>query len=239
MEDSETSGWAPSSRRRVRRWSLAAAWIGWLAAAAGPANGWPPRNTFPHTVAVVLACGVDDDSKTRDCRLVSDRLPSRQEAEVISDVAARPEFLPGAKPGSNVVTIIRRDPGARDKPLPPAEVGPPEHPRLIEDADWDAMPTKELADYYPDRAQRMSLSGKAIAACSVTAEGLLVGCWISGVEPPGEAFELATLMLTTILKMKPLTRSGAPVDGGVYMLVSHFQVSGYRAVVRLTTPGAP
>jgi len=101
------------------------------------------------------------------------------------------------------------------------------------------MPKNELAGYYPDRAQRMSVSGKAIAACSVTAEGLLVGCWISGVEPPGEAFELATLMLTTVLKMKPLTRSGAPVDGGVYMLVSHFQVSGYRGVVRLTTPGAP
>jgi hypothetical protein len=43
-------------------------------------------------------------------------------------------------------------------------------------------------------------------------------------------------MLTTVLKMKPLTRSGAPVEGGVYVLTSHFENAGRRAVLRLDAP---
>ena len=133
----------------------------------------PSPNTLPNKVAVVLTCGVDDGSKTRNCRPLAGR-PSREDEAVLSDVAARPAYRPGARPDSSVLTI--------------------------------------------------------------TAEGALVGCWRSSVDPQGEAFDLATLMLTTVLKMKPLTRSGAPVEGGVYVLTNHFENVGRRAVLRLDAP---
>ncbi|HLZ82336.1 MAG TPA: hypothetical protein VKQ54_02140 [Caulobacteraceae bacterium] len=121
--------------------------------------------------------------------------------------------------------------------MPSAELGPPAFPRLI-DAGWAVMPIGQLAGYWPDRALRMELSGKATAACSLTAEGVLVGCWIASVEPKDQGFELATLKMTTALKTKRFTRTGESVEGGTYMLVSHFDVSGCRFTLRLTTPGA-
>ena len=225
-------------REGVRWRAIGAAWVGGCVAAAVPAVAGlrPPPNTLPNTVAVVLTCGVDDGSKTRDCRPLAGR-PSREEAAVLSDVAARPAYLPGARPGSSVLTIVRRKPGAPDTPLAPAEAGPlGGNAKVIHDAAWDIMPTDRLIGYWPDAAMRKRVTGQATAVCSVTAEGALVGCWISAVDPPGEAFDLATLLLTTVLKMKPLTRSGAPVDGGVYVLTSHFENEGRRAALRLDAP---
>jgi protein TonB len=50
-----------------------------------------------------------------------------------------------------------------------------------------------MARYYPDRAQRMEVSGKATISCTVTAKGTLESCSVVSENPADMGFGDAAL----------------------------------------------
>ena len=87
--------------------------------------------------------------------------------------------------------------------------------RAIEDDFSARRPNAEdLARYFPDRAQRMNVEGRATISCSVTAKGTLEGCTVVSEDPPDYGFGDSTLKASKLFKMKPKTLDGAPISGG-------------------------
>jgi TonB family protein len=69
--------------------------------------------------------------------------------------------------------------------------------------DWAQKPTGEdLARYYPERAARKELPGRATISCQVTDEGRLTGCTVVSESPPGEGFGEAALKASTSFRMR-------------------------------------
>jgi protein TonB len=113
-----------------------------------------------------------------------------------------------------------------EEPRPPA-APPPEPPRpsVITNPDWARRPTGEdIARYYPDRAQRMEVNGRATLSCTVTARGSLENCSVVSENPADYQFGDAALKLSKLFRMKPKTLDGAPVDGGQITIPIVFQV---------------
>ena len=103
-----------------------------------------------------------------------------------------------------------------EQPKPPAPP-PPEPPRasVITSPDWARRPNADdMQKYYPDRASRMNIEGRATIHCTVDARGQLNGCTVQSEEPETAGFGDAALKLSKLFKMKPQTKDGAPVDGG-------------------------
>ncbi len=73
--------------------------------------------------------------------------------------------------------------------------------------------------YFPDRAQRLNVNGKASLSCTVTEQGKLTDCSITNEDPPDQGFGDATLKVAKIFKLKPKTLDGAPVAGGKVQVV--------------------
>jgi len=73
-----------------------------------------------------------------------------------------------------------------------------------------------MATYYPERANRNDVEGKSTFRCSVTARGQLVNCVILSETPADMNFGDATLRLTKLFKLRPMTKDGTPVDGGTF-----------------------
>lgn len=92
-----------------------------------------------------------------------------------------------------------------------APMSPPVRPNLSQ-----GPVGSDMATYYPDRAQRENVSGKAKFTCTVTVEGRLDDCYIVSEEPPGYGFGAATLKLTPTFRMKLVTNDGAPSAGRKY-----------------------
>ena len=81
--------------------------------------------------------------------------------------------------------------------------------------EWARRPSAEdMGRYFPERAQRMEVSGKATIECLVLATGDLSDCSIVSESPPDMGFGDATLRASRLFKMKPATLLGQPVDGG-------------------------
>ncbi|WP_091740636.1 energy transducer TonB [Phenylobacterium immobile] len=101
-------------------------------------------------------------------------------------------------------------------PVPkPATLPIPRPPPVIASPDWLRRPTgAEIARYYPDRAARRDISGRAVIACRVTREGGLDGCTVDAEAPAGEGFGAAALKMSRHFKMRPMTSDGEPVAGG-------------------------
>ena len=86
---------------------------------------------------------------------------------------------------------------------------------MITQPDWVRKPSGEdLERYYPDRAQRMNVEGRATISCTVDARGTLQNCAVTAEDPPGQDFGDAALRMSRLFKMRPMTKDGAPVDGG-------------------------
>src|SRR6185437_5889309 len=108
-------------------------------------------------------------------------------------------------------------------PAPP----PPEPPRpsVITSPDWSRKPTgEEIARYYPERALRMNVEGRATIHCTVNARGTLDSCSVASEEPSDQDFGTAALKLSKLFKMKPQTKDSAPVDGGQINIPIRFQI---------------
>lgn len=91
---------------------------------------------------------------------------------------------------------------------------PPPRPTVITNPDWLHRPSGEdVAQYYPDRAQRMGVNGTATIGCTVTESGGLSDCSVEGEDPGGQEFGAAALKMAHLFKMRPQTKDGAPVGG--------------------------
>lgn len=102
-----------------------------------------------------------------------------------------------------------------EEPKPPAPAPEVKRPSVITSPDWARRPSgDDIARYYPDRAQRMSVEGHATLNCAVTARGTLENCSVTEETPSNQEFGSAALKLSKLFKMRPLTKDGAPSEGG-------------------------
>jgi protein TonB len=113
-----------------------------------------------------------------------------------------------------------------EEPKPPAPPPPePPRPSVITSPDWLRKPTGEdMARYYPDRAQRMSVEGSATISCTVNARGTLDNCSVTSETPADQDFGTAAIRMSKLFKMRPQTKDGAPVDGGTVRIPIRFQL---------------
>jgi len=111
-----------------------------------------------------------------------------------------------------------------DIPQPPAAAPAAPRPSVITNPDWLRKPSSEdMARYFPDRAQRMGVNGRATISCSVTAKGTLEGCSVISEEPSDQDFGSAAIRMSKLFKMRPKTADGAPVEGGTVRIPIRFQ----------------
>jgi protein TonB len=122
-------------------------------------------------------------------------------------------------------------PVEKPKPPPPAPpvvaapAPPPPRPTVITNPDWLSKPTgDEVASAYPDRAQRLNVSGRAELACSVTAKGTVTDCSVVSEDPSDQGFGGAAMKLTRFFKMRPMTRDGEPVGGAKINIPIRFEI---------------
>ena len=73
-----------------------------------------------------------------------------------------------------------------------------------------------MARYYPDRAQRNNVEGSTTVKCTVTSKGQLVNCEVLATTPADMGFDTASIALSKIFRLKPMTKDGVPVDGASY-----------------------
>ncbi|HEX7886545.1 MAG TPA: energy transducer TonB, partial [Phenylobacterium sp.] len=113
-----------------------------------------------------------------------------------------------------------------EEPRPPA-APPPEPPRpsVITNPDWLRRPTgDDINRYYPDRASRMEVEGRATLSCQVNARGTLESCSIVSEDPGDMGFGDAAMKMSKLFKMRPQTRDGQPVDGGTVRIPIRFSL---------------
>ncbi len=111
-------------------------------------------------------------------------------------------------------------------PKPPAAPPPePVRPSVITNPDWSRRPdANDFARYYPDRALRMEVNGRVSISCSVTANGRLDDCNVTSEEPSNYGFGTAALRMSRLFRMRPETRDGQPVSGGIVRIPIQFRI---------------
>ena len=112
-----------------------------------------------------------------------------------------------------------------EEPKPPAPAPEPPRPSVITNPDWARKPSGEdIARYYPDRALRMEVEGRATLSCTVSARGTLEGCAVVSEDPADQDFGAAALRMSKLFKMRPQTKDGAPVEGGTVRIPLSFRL---------------
>jgi protein TonB len=95
---------------------------------------------------------------------------------------------------------------------------------VITQPDWLRKPSADdMARYYPDRAQRNAVNGRATLHCTVNVNGT-VDCSVISEDPPDMEFGSAALKLSRMFKMRPMSRDGAPTAGGTINIPIRFEV---------------
>ena len=103
---------------------------------------------------------------------------------------------------------------------------PPPRPSVVTNPDWVSRPNgDEVNSVYPDRAQRMGVSGRAELSCTVTEKGTVTGCSVVSEDPSGQEFGNAALKLTRYFKMRPQQRDGQPVGGAKVTIPIRFTIA--------------
>jgi protein TonB len=109
-------------------------------------------------------------------------------------------------------------------PLPePAPAPAPQAPPVITNPDWLDRPSgAEISRYYPDRAARLGVEGRALINCRVSAQGRLEACVVAHESPADQDFGQAAMQMSRHFKMRPMTRDGVAVAGGTISIPIRF-----------------
>jgi len=108
-------------------------------------------------------------------------------------------------------------------PPPPAPKPKPIH--VVTNPDWLRTPNgDDLARYYPERAQRNGVEGKATINCAVNTGGNLVDCRVADESPAAQGFGRAALKMAGEFHMRPETRDGVPVAGARISIPIRFRL---------------
>ncbi|MBL8552819.1 MAG: TonB family protein [Phenylobacterium sp.] len=92
----------------------------------------------------------------------------------------------------------------------------PAAPSIITNPDWQRRPSgQDVGRLYPKAALKDDLAGRATISCDVAVDGRLTGCRATSANPEGAGFEEAALAMADVFRMRPLTKDGRPVAGGV------------------------
>lgn len=95
---------------------------------------------------------------------------------------------------------------------------------VIANPDWIERPSgADLVRFYPAEAARTKTPGEAVMQCRVETSGGLAGCTVLREAPEGAGFGEAALQMAPLLRMRPMTRDGTPVAGGVVRIPIAFR----------------
>lgn len=94
----------------------------------------------------------------------------------------------------------------------------------VTEPNWLRQPNGDVfSRYYPDRAQRMEVSGRVTMRCRVTESGELTQCQIASETPAGYGFGDAALRLVPYFRLNPLDLDGRAVAGRMITVPVAFQ----------------
>jgi len=103
--------------------------------------------------------------------------------------------------------------------------------------DWVERPTgADLVRFYPAEAAKQHLPGEAIVECRVAVAGTLSACHVLREAPMGAGFGEATLQMTPLFRMKPMTRDGKPVAGASVRIPVAFRLAPEPQPLQPPTP---
>ncbi len=103
---------------------------------------------------------------------------------------------------------------------------PPTKEKTIVRPDWLSRPdARAMAQYYPERAQRLGKSGSATINCTVAANGTISSCSVVSETPDNYGFGAAALKLSRFFKMKPQMVDGQAIAGGTVVVPIQFRLS--------------
>jgi TonB family protein len=91
---------------------------------------------------------------------------------------------------------------------------------------WISAPAPaDIADLYPDRAQRMEKAGEATVSCAIQATGRLGDCAILDESPPGWDFGYAAIKIATYrYRISTVDKHGKDIVGRRMILPVTFQL---------------
>jgi periplasmic protein TonB len=106
---------------------------------------------------------------------------------------------------------------------PATATDPPAARPMITNPDWERIRNPpNILRFYPDAALRKGIEGKATIRCVVNAQGLLYDCVAISETPEGLGFGAAAVKMSILFKMRPKTKDGQPVDGGIVAIPINF-----------------
>ena len=98
-------------------------------------------------------------------------------------------------------------------------------PSVVTMPDWLIKPVPaDLVAAYPADALKAHVEGMAVIGCGVAVDGKLTGCKVLKETPADAGFGTAALALSARFQMKPMSKDGHPVAGGVVRIPIRFMM---------------